>query len=232
MPEAPPTQYLGFAWDIYLNDWVPGGFMDGLWFPFPPGASSGAIPLGASGGYHAWISNQYANGNWLPTETPWTGIIFSGAPHQLQNVSAALVLFPEKLSCSRHTIPREKHTDHANTFLKPALAEASGGQGAGAGQWVQLNWDPEIFGAWMVQITCWDNGAGEFIATQGPGGLSVWHLIDFGGTTFDPALADFFAGTADFTLPAGEYLFFIRALAWLPPFPESDYSFAAVSVPQ
>ena len=43
-----------------------------------------------------------------------------------------------------------------------------------------------------------------------------WRFIDYGGGGFDPTLADFFEGWADFTLPPNDdgYTFFLNAKAW------------------
>jgi len=78
---AVPFEYLGFAWDLYLAKWVETGWNDTLWQVFWPPAMEGLVSLNYSGGYHAWISNYYADGAWWPCLNPWTGIIYSGPPH-------------------------------------------------------------------------------------------------------------------------------------------------------
>ncbi|MCX7012769.1 MAG: hypothetical protein NTW86_09465 [Candidatus Sumerlaeota bacterium] len=83
------AQYLGFAWDIYAGQWVLGGYLNTLWHPYPAGSFSGVLPLGLTGGYHAWISNQYSNGGWYACGNPWTGILYSGTPHTPRNFTAA-----------------------------------------------------------------------------------------------------------------------------------------------
>ncbi|OPZ18620.1 MAG: hypothetical protein BWZ10_01021 [candidate division BRC1 bacterium ADurb.BinA364] len=87
----PPAQHLGFAWDIYTGTWVLGGWNNTLWHPFPLGSFLGDIPLIHSGGYHVWISNQYADGAWYPCANPWTGLIYSGKPHTALNMTAAQI---------------------------------------------------------------------------------------------------------------------------------------------
>ncbi|MCX7015094.1 MAG: FG-GAP-like repeat-containing protein [Candidatus Sumerlaeota bacterium] len=76
-----PAQVLAFAWDIYLANWSDKGVGGSMWFLFAGGAKSGSLALDQSGGYHAWVSNQYYDGGWRPCGNPWTGILYSGKPH-------------------------------------------------------------------------------------------------------------------------------------------------------
>ncbi|MCX7013971.1 MAG: right-handed parallel beta-helix repeat-containing protein [Candidatus Sumerlaeota bacterium] len=76
-----PLQYLGFAWDIYNQSWVLGGWQDTLWRPFPYYVRWGDVSLGMSGAYHAWISALYAGGDWRVCDNPWTGILYAGTPN-------------------------------------------------------------------------------------------------------------------------------------------------------
>ena len=67
-------------------------------------------------------------------------------------------------------------------------------------------------------------GTGDFVESEGPLGTSLFHFVDFGQLIFMPGTADFFEGTADFTLPSdGQYIFFIRGVPWLDPFTPGDY---------
>ncbi|MCX7017213.1 MAG: hypothetical protein NTW86_32395 [Candidatus Sumerlaeota bacterium] len=82
-----PAQFLGFVWDIYVRDWVKN--WDGaMWAPFPATDTSGDLKIDLTGGYHVWMSAQYADASWYPCDNPWTGILYSGAPHQPRRVAA------------------------------------------------------------------------------------------------------------------------------------------------
>ena len=78
----------------------------------------------------------------------------------------------------------------------------------------RLTWTPDLFGTWLYQIIVLDNATNQFIETNGPSGTSLWHFIDFGAAGYDPTLADFFTAHADFTLPPGDYTFYLNAKAW------------------
>ncbi|MCX7015890.1 MAG: right-handed parallel beta-helix repeat-containing protein [Candidatus Sumerlaeota bacterium] len=78
---APSAQFLGFAWDIYLANWVCRFWNDSMWQPFAASDTVGAMDLGYSGAYHVWISSQFFDGYWIPCANPWTGILYSGTPH-------------------------------------------------------------------------------------------------------------------------------------------------------
>ena len=83
-----PARFLGFGWDVYEGQWAAPGSDGSMWAAFPPSATSGTLRLNYSGGYHLWISSQFADGRWLPCENPWTGILYSGAPHAPAGVRA------------------------------------------------------------------------------------------------------------------------------------------------
>jgi len=87
-PRETPFQFLGFAYDIYAQTWVLGGWNNTLWHPFAADATQGLIPLGNAGPYHAWIGNQYSNGDYYACASPWTGLIYSGPPHTPLDVAA------------------------------------------------------------------------------------------------------------------------------------------------
>jgi len=97
-----------------------------------------------------------------------------------------------------------------------------------------VTWNPDIFGTWHYQIVAFKitdlpTFTGDFVQTQGPLGMSLFHFVDFGQSIFMPGTADFFAGTADFTMPMdGDYIFFIRAVPWLDPFMPGDFGFSPV----
>ncbi len=76
-----PEQFLGFAWDLYTNQWVDKGWAGTIWYPFPSSAISGRMNLGNSGGYHVWISNFYLDSSLHPAANPWTGVVKNGKPH-------------------------------------------------------------------------------------------------------------------------------------------------------
>ena len=76
-----PARFFGFAWDIYLGKFLDAGLNGSIFYDFPTAANTGAIPLGLSGGYHAWISAQYPDGSLHIATNPWTGIMYSGVPH-------------------------------------------------------------------------------------------------------------------------------------------------------
>ena len=83
---------------------------------------------------------------------------------------------------------------------------------------MRLHWKPEIYGTWHWQITVCQVDTG-FLPVDGPCGNALWHFIDYGGGAFTAGQADFFAGWADFTLPAnGAYWLFLRGASWLGPF--------------
>ncbi|MCX7015659.1 MAG: hypothetical protein NTW86_24420, partial [Candidatus Sumerlaeota bacterium] len=75
------AQFLGFAYDLYLGDWVRRGVNGTLWFPFASSDITGMLDVFFSGAYHAWISSQWADGRWLPCLNPQTRIVYSGTPH-------------------------------------------------------------------------------------------------------------------------------------------------------
>ena len=101
-------------------------------------------------------------------------------------------------------------------------AEAVGGK-------VRLHWKPDIFGTWHWQIIVLKVGAG-WIETQGPGGLHVWHFVDYGGAAYAAGEADFFQGWADFTLPPGQYWLFVRGASWASPYPVGEFGQASITV--
>ncbi|MCX7015112.1 MAG: multiheme c-type cytochrome [Candidatus Sumerlaeota bacterium] len=84
---AEPAQFLGFAYDIYPQNFVNFG-VNGLFQPFLSYATNGTLPLGRSGAYHVWVGTQYPDSSFFPTNTPFTGIIYSGMPHEPLNVTA------------------------------------------------------------------------------------------------------------------------------------------------
>ena len=186
-----PAQFFGFAYDIYLDQFITGGLGGSIFYQYLLPATNGQIPLIYSGAYHAWISAQYPDGNLAVTLNPWTGIAYNGAAHM-----------PEGLSVdSQMTGPRD----------------------------VRLNWAPEIYGTWHNQIVAFKftdlaTFTGVFVPTDGPLGTSLFHFVDFGEAIFIPGTADYFAGTANFTMPAdGDYAFFIRGVPWLSPFTPGAY---------
>ncbi len=83
-----PTQFLGFAYDLYLEDWASRAPAGGLWYAFSSAASSGDMRLEYAGAYHLWISSQYADGTWLSGGNPATTILQSGTPHRPLNAKA------------------------------------------------------------------------------------------------------------------------------------------------
>ncbi|MCX7015388.1 MAG: hypothetical protein NTW86_23020 [Candidatus Sumerlaeota bacterium] len=83
-----PAQFLGFAYDIYAANWVGGGYNNSMWFLYPNSSVFGQIDAKFSGAYHAWISSQYPDSTWYACANPWTGILYSGAPHTPIQVSA------------------------------------------------------------------------------------------------------------------------------------------------
>ncbi len=99
---------------------------------------------------------------------------------------------------------------------------------------VRVHWAPEVFGTWHNQIVAFKitdlaTFAGDFVQTDGPLGTSLFHFIDYGQLIFMPGTADFFAGTADFTmLSDGAYVFFIRGVPWLAPFTPGAYGVSPV----
>ncbi|OPZ12349.1 MAG: hypothetical protein BWZ10_02093 [candidate division BRC1 bacterium ADurb.BinA364] len=83
-----PAQFLGFAYDLYKNEYVLNKGNGTMWHPFPANANAGFIPVDNTGGYFAWISNQYANGDWyLSNAKPL--IVYSGMPNTPANVALA-----------------------------------------------------------------------------------------------------------------------------------------------
>jgi len=191
-----PTQFLGFAYDIYMGQFIGGGLDDSIFHPFLSSSRSGAISLFFSGAYHAWILAQYPGSISFLRENPWTGIAYSGDAHLPRGVGVEVMEI--------------------------------------SGRGVRLTWAPEIFGTWHYQIVAFhvtDLGAfaGEFVQTEGPLGTSLFHFVDFGEVVFLPGTADFFAGTADFTLPMdGDYVFFIRGVPWLDPLTPGEYGVSPV----
>ena len=98
---------------------------------------------------------------------------------------------------------------------------------------VRLHWRPDHYGTWHWQIVVWQENGG-FIPVAGPSGNAMWHFVDYGGALYAPGQADFFAGWADFTLPAdGAYWLFLRAAGWRPPYDPpttGDYGAAFVYI--
>ncbi|MCX7012754.1 MAG: hypothetical protein NTW86_09390 [Candidatus Sumerlaeota bacterium] len=76
-----PAQYLAFAYDAYQNLFVEKGWQNTMWYPFPVAARAGAVDVGGSGAFHAWISSQMASGSWFPGPIAKTLIVYSGTPH-------------------------------------------------------------------------------------------------------------------------------------------------------
>lgn len=85
----PPAQCLGFAWDMYVGNWVQGGIDGSMWHDLSASPYADSMTFAGSGGYHVWISNLYDDGHWFPCANPITGILYSGIPHTPRNVSAA-----------------------------------------------------------------------------------------------------------------------------------------------
>ena len=100
---------------------------------------------------------------------------------------------------------------------------------------VRLLWQTDVFATWHYQIIAYNvtNLATfevDFFASDGPSGNpSLFHIIDFGEAGFIPGTADYFAGTADFTMPSdGDYVFFIRGVPWMEPFTPGEYAVSRV----
>ncbi|MCX7011048.1 MAG: hypothetical protein NTW86_00525, partial [Candidatus Sumerlaeota bacterium] len=197
---AVPFQFIGWAYDMYAEDWVQRGLNNTMWFPFSPRASSGDIVLHFSGGYHVWIASQGLQGEWRECPNPWTGILYSGAPHTPQGVRAQV---------------KEKAPD--------------GGGPPNAPRQVELRWKPDIYGTWLYQIIVGRQGRG-FVSVDGPGGDALWHFVDYGGDCYRPQAASFKEGWAGFRLAPGEYTFFIKAKGWPAPHAESAFAMASCSV--
>ncbi|MCX7014716.1 MAG: right-handed parallel beta-helix repeat-containing protein [Candidatus Sumerlaeota bacterium] len=88
----------------------------------------------------------------------------------------------------------------------------------GGGVW-RLHWNPEIYGTWLDQIAIYQNDVGWIAPLDGPTSafpqFSPWTFLDYGGLAYDSSKGDFFAGWADFALPAGgSYVFFLNFKAW------------------
>ncbi len=89
-PNNPPAQFIGFAWDLYTEDWVERGTDDTMWYNFSSAATSGELDLGNSGAYFIWISNQYADSSWFPCENPAVFQNLGGMPHTPLDVATAV----------------------------------------------------------------------------------------------------------------------------------------------
>ncbi|MCX7015603.1 MAG: formylglycine-generating enzyme family protein [Candidatus Sumerlaeota bacterium] len=94
---------------------------------------------------------------------------------------------------------------------------------------VRLKWKPDLYGTWCYQMIAYKDGEG-FIDTLGPGGISLWHFVDYGGAAYGEYEASFSEGWADFWLPWGTYWFFVCGVGWLPPYPTGDYVWASATV--
>ncbi|MCX7011801.1 MAG: formylglycine-generating enzyme family protein [Candidatus Sumerlaeota bacterium] len=94
---------------------------------------------------------------------------------------------------------------------------------------VRLHWKPDLYGTWRYQIIVFKAGVG-YIVTDGPGGVSEWHAVDYGGTAYSAGQASFSEGWADFTLGAGTYWFYIAAQGWQAPYPLSQFATAPATV--
>ena len=84
----PPAQFLGFAWDLYAEDWVKGGWNDTMWHNFSSTATTGDMDLGHSGAYFVWISSQATSGTLYPCGNPAVLQELSGPPHKPLEVQA------------------------------------------------------------------------------------------------------------------------------------------------
>ncbi|MCX7013159.1 MAG: CHRD domain-containing protein [Candidatus Sumerlaeota bacterium] len=86
-PNELPAAIYSLAYDLYEQSFVEFPTSNSLLLPSLPTETSATLPLAFTGGYFAWTGNLYANSDWFVCPNPFIGILYSGVPHTVLDVS-------------------------------------------------------------------------------------------------------------------------------------------------
>lgn len=170
-PFPEPIDYLGFAWDWYVGDWVVNQGANSVFFPFPPGSTVGRMDVWYAGAYFGYMSNWYGGTLWFPSVEGLPVINYYGPPHVPQDFRVV---------------------DNGDST-------------------VQVQWRPDPFGFWHVQILSYDIINQQYTMLDTPAFPDSYWQYSFWG---EP---EFFAG--DMTvggLNGNPHFFYIRSVGWTP----------------
>ncbi len=88
---------------------------------------------------------------------------------------------------------------------------------------IQAHWNPDLYGAWHLQLIAWHASSG-WVKTTASDGTNYYHFFMYPED-------EFIYGTAHIGVPlSGEYTFFLRSVGWMPQYGASDWAVKSIVV--